>query len=1255
MRTKFNKNNKTENPVETGLKPVSTKRETRLFKPMKILLLLLKFSILFITIAAVTTSINRLHKPQHIITSELPRLPTDEPADRPQITDKSPLRIHWDTWSAKRYPQPRIRDNSIPAKDTSATSGETPMMRTLGIMDFGADISLASSVSDEWYSDIWTDNTNGYVHVVYSIDGTGIYYRRSTNGGVSFDAAIGIGSSFCYNARVASRGSYVWIVAYFDNGSEYDIVYWRSTNGGVSFDAGVIIAHWAGEYCVMPDVTVDESGYAYIYYTNVIMVGGGCDPADIGSGNILYCYTTNNGASWEGHYYVTDNGDGGNYPKIAFIAPNSETVAGQADIHMSICYDWDGGWLSDNTQNFDIYYRRVNNASQAHTAGMTLGPFTQIYFNPGASDAYAWWNSIDAENNTVYLSYIYNNSDATYTKSTNNGDNWTAWGSNWTSADMITIACDEDENPIATLAYSIGNVETGSSDDGGTTWNTLRRVNDTANRAYQSVHSMYHDTQKRRADVAWAHDYWGDMSDMDVYYDKCLQWRCRITLTGITGHPVTTTTRDEWGQNINLTFSTDGTYTIYVDDGGRLEFPATTNDLVNSTTDTRIWDPVSSQIVATINYTGGCGGTVPVGTWHGCVSTDWNNANNWGGSTEPDNTIDVIIPTAPEGGNWPHITTSTEYCKDLTIQTGATLYLDNGGYLRVHGNLDSDEGTFTQSGTSYLYFDGSTNTWWDDDNTDDTYINVRVDKDINTAQLTMWQDMTVATSFEIREGIFAIDATWTLTVNGTAADAFEVESGGQLKLTDETVDCAGGVQFESGSSEDVTGGTIKCEGSFDVDAGGDFTPTGGLVEMDGTTQNIYNGGTLYFYGLRVKDGSATTSQNSYDAHYIQVWDNSHFYVNGYTIDVDTDINPAGAAATNGIFEIDGGTVNCQFVSGYGIVRINTSGVLNVTGSSAGIAIGMYEANDELELTSGTINVNTTTSDVKRIYIGNGAIFDMDAGTCNLIPSSPLTDDYNYTLQIDAGGTVDMSGGTVNISNNSTGWWWDMYVDGTLNMSGGTLNIDDGLTVDNGTVNHSNGTIRTGYDSSNRAWSLYVMAGGIFNMTGGSAEFRCGGHMDCDNGGTTNLSLGTFVMADLDNVLVTYIYYGGPFRDLEIDRISGRVVELSESIILNGDVIITSGTFDVSGNNYSIDIAGDWYNDDTFTRRIGVVTFNGTGDQSINGTAQTDFYNLYLNKTSGKVNLNQNIGVANIQDMAAPTESTMDLIPLVTPYTIDFTP
>ncbi|MCK5833795.1 hypothetical protein KAH81_09020 [bacterium] len=572
---------------------------------------------------------------------------------------------------------------------------ELPDSSLMEAMGFGSDIRLMNDGYLNHHADICTDPTNGNIHVVYRKDGMGIYYKRSTNGGASFYSEQHISSETYYDySRIAARGNYVYIVSTLMNSSGYPkyIHYWISSNSGGSFSGPYNLYGSSSDlrYVYLPDVTIDESNYAYIFFTRIVFDdGGSCDSPDWNSGNIVYYYTTNYGASWNGYRTATTNSNAGVFAKVGWITANNETSPGYADIHISVMYDQGARFFDYNEQAFDLYYTRVNNAA----GSWSRGPFTLIRSHSGTNESYAWWNGIACRGNYVYLGYLYNNTVAAYKRSSNNGTSWSSGSPTWSGYKFITFACDNYSNPINTINQTSYNTYTSSSENNGSTWWPFTRSNDIAGESVQSVSSGYFTSDLRRSDVVWT-DWYGSG---DLYYDKCKQWRCVITLTGVdASHPVTTEAYTIWGQAQSLTYTSSGTYAIWVDAGYTLRFPSSTGGSdPRTTTDTRSWT-VNSAVTATINYSGS-------GVWEGDVSTNWDTPGNWGGSMVPTAAMQAIIPASPIGPYWPKKTGNIVIGGSGAICTSITM--GGSSQLTVTGNW-TNNATFT-CGTSTVIFYGS--------------------------------------------------------------------------------------------------------------------------------------------------------------------------------------------------------------------------------------------------------------------------------------------------------------------------------------------------------------------------------------------------------------------------------------------------------------------------------------------------------------------------------------------------------------------
>lgn len=169
------------------------------------------------------------------------------------------------------------------------------------------------------------------------------------------------------------------------------------------------------------------------------------------------------------------------------------------------------------------------------------------------------------------------------------------------------------------------------------------------------------------------------------------------------------------------------------------------------------------------------------------------------------------------------------------------------------------------------------------------------------------------------------------------------------------------------------------------------------------------------------------------------------------------------------------------------------------------------------------------------------------------------------------GVVPGSGDAVMIANGDN-------VSVTADQTIGSITIENGgiLTLGSSTLTIDNG-------------DFTVDPGGTFDDGTGTVDFAASG-AQCV-GGTT--------------------YYNLTLSGTGTKTLCGNIDVDNDLFIANAGV-----TLDVDGAmDYSINIAGDWNNDGTFTSQGGTVIFDGTGAQQVStGGAQT-FNNLTINKSA----------------------------------------
>ncbi len=597
-----------------------------------------------------------------------------------------------------------------------------------------------------------------------------------------------------------------------------------------------------------------------------------------------------------------------------------------------------------------------------------------------------------------------------------------------------------------------------------------------------------------------------------------------------------------------------------------------------------------------------------LGQWLGTVSNNWSTAANWGAGIVPDETIDVNIlagtpyaPVIPDG--------VSAMCRDLTIGNLATLTQNPSSYFYVYGDFNSDEGTFTQNGTSYLYFAGNTDTYWDDDNMDDTYAYVRVDKLNPSAKLFMWQSMTVNTNFAVREGVFWIDGTWTLSVTGTGPSAFEVESGGKLVLGDENLDIAGGIWFWDGSQAQVEGGNIYCGGNFRVNnnTAYDIQFSGGTLVMDGTGTQYLNDmdGNTRLYNLRIQKSSGTcyiTSNNLVLNKNLQIASGVLSCTNGpsptmtYNIHVGgnwtNNVGPAGFDESTSVVYFDGGNYD----------------------QICGTETFNFLAVDKPEFSTFRVNGGTVTC-ASYDWVAGGVTVQSGQFTANDLFDNGISGAFwlynggqidltNTNGYVDLNGLLYIFGGTFNVHGGTTMSYWPYAANAAIYMSDGVLDFkDQGILIHNTsyslTEGITGGTIRTaGYLYSYRP--DWIPDGGTFMMYGpdNGVIYQVEGSMF----NNLNINKETVYPAPADgenpflNELKAEDKHPLPIQNLTEVPLLNTVVASSKTV-LRGDFIISSGTFDPSD---TLIVGGNWNNipgDASFLEASSTVIFNG-GDQQI---------------------------------------------------------
>lgn len=209
------------------------------------------------------------------------------------------------------------------------------------------------------------------------------------------------------------------------------------------------------------------------------------------------------------------------------------------------------------------------------------------------------------------------------------------------------------------------------------------------------------------------------------------------------------------------------------------------------------------------------------------------------------------------------------------------------------------------------------------------------------------------------------------------------------------------------------------------------------------------------------------------------------------------------------------------------------------------------------------------------------------------------------------GTLTFSGATPSLTvsgNVAIGNSGDAARDGIMTFSSGSTLTCGSLTLGNAGATPGQGTIT-------------MTAGGTLSV-GGTITVNGAG-----NTWTPGTGAGT-VELTATNTLPATIFT--TFRNLTIN---GGTTTLGVALAITGNLLISSGTLDVSASNFAINLAGGWTNNGAFTQGTGTVTLNGTAAQSIGGATTTSFSGLTITNTSAAISATTDFNVSGTLNLS----------------------
>ncbi|MCX6334672.1 MAG: M28 family peptidase [Bacteroidia bacterium] len=526
------------------------------------------------------------------------------------------------------------------------------------------------------------------------------------------------------------------------------------------------------------------------------------------------------------------------------------------------------------------------------------------------------------------------------------------------------------------------------------------------------------------------------------------------------------------------------------------------------------------------------------GDYHSAVTGNWNSIGTWktyngsswvAASTTPTNSDGKIII------NYGHIITVTEDVSvdQVDIASGGQVSVAPGITLIIKDGSDEDD--FSVNGNGKLYNAGTI--------TSEGKLAFNGESIYEHAQ----------------NGGFIPVATWAVTSNctitGITNSVPQIPSASQ-SFGNFTWNCA-----SQSSNIDLSGQLTSIKGNFKISSTNNSSNNHALLLSSGTT------GSLTVFG-----------------NFTQTGPSSFFITNGSS--------PGVMTVTD--FTLASGNLYISGSTGAGTINVKgncfiTSGILTMSGSNV---VGTLNIDGNFSQTgatitetstgSGSINFNGTTM---QTYTSGGRINN----TINFNVNS------GASLQMASAGTQVLGAGSFNLSPGGTLGITSPYgitSTGTAinpgNIAvGGTRNYSTGANYKyNGTADQSTGT---GFPTSLTGKLIIsnngkivtlnntrtISGGGSINLVSG--VLAAGSNLTMESGSTINRSGGS--ITGLITGIYNMNYSGGSMststelsglglNNVTVDLIAGQTLTLDQNITPNGNLIITSGIFDLNMHTFN---------------------------------------------------------------------------------------
>lgn len=318
------------------------------------------------------------------------------------------------------------------------------------------------------------------------------------------------------------------------------------------------------------------------------------------------------------------------------------------------------------------------------------------------------------------------------------------------------------------------------------------------------------------------------------------------------------------------------------------------------------------------------------------------------------------------------------------------------------------------------------------------------------------------------------------------------------------------------------------------------------------------------------------------------------------------------------FTVSGNNKTTILEAGNNTLTINGTSIIDALNGNGNtfIAIGVYNGSGNgIVDFKGDVNLGPTSNHAAAYFAGNA--------NSKLIFRSNLTlgDDADISSSTSLiPGVVEFDGtGTQTITWNNTqhNTRFNNVIIGNTNnptvvQTAGTKSPDN--IMGNLTINGSS-VLNLGTSFLNR-----ISSGGSFTMNG-SSVLRLGNNTGGQTGSNfpfnfSTVALGSGSTVEYNGIIAQTIYdvpstgYGNLTLTNSSTKTAGGGLTISGALLINSTAVFSAG----AGLSHSV--SGNWSNTGTFTASTSTITFNGSTQQAISGSAILTFYNLVVDNTAG---------------------------------------